>query len=278
MYKNSFTRKNPGLFVFLVDQSGSMEDIMPSNGFSLAVNASEAVNTIIQESILRLTDTEEDGTEFVKQSLTVIIIGYGGKGTGYGNEWDYKAEVLCGETITDINSKYATKESQIAHEEMRDVLQPVFGGGTPMASAFLSAKEVIESWVQAHNEEKDPVPVLINITDGMPTDNIDELKKAVNDIKSLAIPDGNPLVLNIHITKDAVEPVKYPKDESSCPDKYSKLLFEISSEVSKDLIDNNAEFAKNSFVGGERLFMSNVSDFNALIQFVRLGTPQKKLQ
>lgn len=45
MYRNSFQRTNPGLFVFLLDQSGSMEDPMrASNGLALDVNAADAIN------------------------------------------------------------------------------------------------------------------------------------------------------------------------------------------------------------------------------------------
>ena len=57
MYNNSFQRSNPGLFVFLLDQSGSMEDPMrASNGLALDVNAADA-SFRDDESTRRYIDT-----------------------------------------------------------------------------------------------------------------------------------------------------------------------------------------------------------------------------
>ena len=248
MYNNSFTRKNPGLIVFLVEQSMFMEDIMPSNGFSLAVNASDAVNTMISEFILRMIEVDDDGREFIGRNTVIIIIGYGGKGD--------EAEVLFIGGIDEIYAKYSTQISPITKEEIWDVLQPVHGGGSPMASAFVCAKKRVEAWIGEYGNEYAPVPIIINITGGMPTDSIDDLKETTKRIMSLRIPDGNPLILNIQLSKeDCVLHIICPKDTSQCPDEYSKLLFEISSEVTNNL----AYCLTDSLFFGERLFMCDVN-------------------
>ncbi len=66
----------------MLDQSGSMEDPMrASNGLALDVNAADAINSVINEMILKLTTLDKNGEDIVKRSAFVSIIGYGGKGT-----------------------------------------------------------------------------------------------------------------------------------------------------------------------------------------------------
>lgn len=161
---------------------------------------------------------------------------------------------------------------------MVQVVKPVHGGGTPMASAFGAAKDLIEAWIQTHNTANDPAPVIINITDGEPTDSITDLKNTVNAIKALSVPDGAPLIFNIHLTaKDNVTPVTYPSDINECSDDASKLLFELSSEAHVDLISTIPELQAKGLQGGEKLFMCNVGQPAALIEFLKIGTPQNKL-
>ena len=88
----------------------------------------------------------------------------------------------------------------------------------------------------------------------------------------------NPLIFNIHLSANPnVNTLEYPSDINQCPDKCSKLLFEISSEVTKDLIDETQELQNKGLKGGEKLFISNVTNAAVLIDFIKLGTRIKKL-
>lgn len=279
MYNNSFQRSNPGLFVFLLDQSGSMEDPMrASNGLALDVNAADAINSVINEMILKLTAMDPNGDDFVKRSAYISVIGYGGKGDGTGNQYDYEAEPVSDGWIDELAELPQAKSLIDGITDLVQVVTPVHGGGTPMASAFSAAKDLVEAWIQTHNTANDPAPVIINITDGEPTDSISDLKNIVNDIKSLSVPDGAPLIFNIHLTaKDNVSPITYPSDINQCSDTASKLLFELSSEAHADLISTIPELQAKGLKGGEKLFMSNVGQPAALIEFLKIGTPQNKL-
>lgn len=279
MYKNEFKRTNPGLFVFLVDQSGSMEDPLASNGLSLAVNAADAINSVINEIILKVSDIDNAGNDIVKKEAFISVIGYGGRGDGTGNQYDYEAETICDDWINVIEETKPKYKSYIdGTTELVEVVKPLSGGGTPMASAFTAARDLVKAWMQSHNSGEDPVPVIINITDGMPTDSETDLKNVVSEIKSLDVPDGNPLIFNIHLSSDSnAKTLEYPSDINQCHDKYSKLLFEISSETTKDLIDETAELQAKGLSGGEKLFMSNVTNAAVLTDFIKLGTRQKKM-
>lgn len=279
MYRNSSQRTNPGLFVFLLDQSGSMEDPMrASNGLALDVNAADAINSVINEMILKLTTLDKNGEDIVKRSAFVSIIGYGGKGDGTGNQFDYEAETITDGWIDELAELPEAKSLLDGITDLVQVVKPVHGGGTPMASAFGAAKDLIEAWIQTHNTANDPAPVIINITDGEPTDSITDLKNTVNAIKALSVPDGAPLIFNIHLTaKDNVTPVTYPSDINECSDDASKLLFELSSEAHVDLISTIPELQAKGLQGGEKLFMCNVGQPAALIEFLKIGTPQNKL-
>lgn len=278
MYNNSFSRSNPGLIILLIDQSGSMEDPMPANGLKLAENAADAVNSVINEIILKLTITTDDGDEEVKKSVYLPVIGYGGKGSGTGNQYDYEAEILLDKWINEIEEPEFSKVKSLLNSEtdLFEVVKPTYGGGTPMASAFASARDLVAAWIQTHNTADDPTPVIINITDGMPTDSVSELKSIAKEIMAMEIPDGNPLIFNIHLSaKPNPVSIEYPNDLSQCTDEESKLLFELSSAASVDLINEIPTLSAKGLTGGEKLFLSNVGNPAKLIEFLQIGTKVK---
>lgn len=265
-YQNAFTRANPGLIVFLVDQSKSMEDSW-SNNQSLAENTSNSINSVIYELILRLTLPSGQ----VKRSAFLTIIGYGGQD-------NYKANIVADDWIDEIESTYPVESMSIMTpagnivQDCTKVLEPVIGGGTPMASAFKTAKDIIESWIQTHNTAEDPIPVIINISDGDPTDNVTELKQYVSEINNLVIPDGKPLIFNIHLSSNSSNEVKFAKTLPQNSDAMTSLLHEISSEALPELINEIPELKAIGLQGGEKLFMSNVQRAEELTKFLQLGT------
>jgi hypothetical protein len=273
-YKNGFARANRGLIVFLIDQSGSMRDTW-SNGLTLADNAANSINLTLNNIILGLTDGT---TGDVKNSATIAAIGYGGKD-------DDNAETLFCETISEIDEKYPKAPTTIATKEGNSTIdciqavKSVSNCGTPMASAFKMAKDVVEAWINTHNDTKDPVPVVINISDGAPTDSESDVKKYANEILNLSIPDGNVLVFNIHISASASgQEVQFPADGQTMPDSMSQLLYDISSKVSQDLINEIQQLQSKNIQSGSRLFMSNVKKAEELVEFLQLGTKVSKMK
>lgn len=272
MYRNSFTRKNPGLVVILVDQSGSMSARSKRNGLTLAENASSSVNNLINEFILRLSTTKSSGEEVVKSSIKLVVIGYGGPKD--------EAYIICKDMIDKIADSYpigkvkmSTKEG-FFEQDCIEVVHPVADMCTPMAWAMSLAKDEVSNWLNTHNTIEDPVPVIINISDGIPTDSDNDVKKYANDIKNMVMPDGSPCIFNIHISEDSEKDIRFPKNNVELDD-CAELLFDISSEVTTDLIDSIPELVNSQVQGGEKMMMSNVADPVVLLNFLKIGTLQK---
>ena len=225
MYKNSFSRKNPGLVVIMVDQSGSMCATSQKNGLELAENAANSVNNLINEFILKLSTTNASGEDVVKSSIKLVVIGYGGPND--------EAYIICNDMIDKIAETYpigkvkmSTREGLFA-QDCIEVVKPVADMCTPMAWAMSLAKDEVVKWLNSHNAPEDPVPVVINISDGCPTDSEDDVKKYANDIKSMSMPDGNPRIFNIHISSDSNKDIRFPKSKGEFDDSYADLLFDI---------------------------------------------------
>lgn len=283
MYSNSFTRPNPGLILFLVDQSGSTEDKM-ANGFSIAQNITDLVNKCICECIKFATMPIGYDEEEVKREVCIAVIGYGGKGNpnDINDRWNHEAEILQMPIwVDEMESTFPKARTVVDNVKVLEILKPQIGGGTPMASAFKTAYEIIkDSWLPTHQTDKDPVPVIINISDGEPTDDKDELKNVIEDIKSLQIPDGNPMIINIHLSSHDKQNAELtnPSDINECKDEWSRLMFEISTEVTDDMANNSLSMKKMGISKGQRLFCSNIQKQEIAAQFIQIGTPKKGMR
>lgn len=279
-YSNSFSRRNPGFLVIMIDQSGSMCATSQNNGLQLAENAANSVNNLINELILKLGTVDANGNEIVKRSIKICLIGYGGPNDeAYCILKDSEHPDGC-MWIDEIDEKFpmgkvkvATREGLFA-QDCIEVVKPVADCCTPMGWAMSLAKDKVVDWVNSHNSAADPVPVVINISDGCPTDSEDDVRRYADEIKSLQIPDGSPRIFNIHISDDSASDVRFPSNTNGL-ESWAHLLFEISSEVTTDLLQSIPELVNSHVSGGEKMMMSNVSDPVALLNFLKIGTLQK---
>lgn len=279
-YSNSFSRRNPGFLVIMIDQSGSMCATSQNNGLELAENAANSVNNLINELILKLGIVDANGNEIVKRSIKICLIGYGGPNDeAYCILTDNEHPDGC-MWIDEIDEKFPMGKIKVSTREglfsqdCIEVVKPVADCCTPMGWAMSLAKDKVVDWVNSHNSSADPVPVVINISDGCPTDSDDDVRRYANEIKSLNIPDGNPRIFNIHISDDSTSDVRFPSNTNGL-ESWAHLLFEISSEVTSDLIQSIPELVNSHVSGGEKMMMSNVSDPVALLNFLKIGTLQK---
>src|SRR5262252_5020009 len=72
-YVAEISRADPTLFIFLLDQSESMEDPFGAkNATSKAQFVSDAVNRVLHDLVIRSTKTEE-----VRNYYHISVIGYG---------------------------------------------------------------------------------------------------------------------------------------------------------------------------------------------------------
>src|SRR5947208_17058097 len=70
-YAAEISRVNPSCFLFLIDQSSSMESLSPGTNKPKAVGVADAINRLIQNLILKCTKAEE-----VCNYFEVGVIGY----------------------------------------------------------------------------------------------------------------------------------------------------------------------------------------------------------
>lgn len=288
MYENNFTRANPGLIVFLVDQSKSMSDPW-SGGKSLAEQTALSINRCISEMAIRFTS----GTE-IKDEANVIMIGYG------GTENSMEAELLRSGSIASLCNDEAIPVQHLKQKisdgaggileidvDLKEFITPKAVWGTPMASAFQLASALVNEWVSRAKETQDedgniitrddsldPVPLIINISDGEPTDKEADVRSYAKQIMEINCPDGNPLIFNIHLSANGGQEICMPMTDSVLPanDNMSKLLFDISSNLPESMVQAAIESGFPAAEAGVKTFMSNVTEVEKFVMFLNFGT------
>ncbi len=264
-YSAEISRNNPGLFVFLVDQSRSMSHKIGGGSKSKAIEASDAINKQLNELLNRCTKSEG-----VRNYFEIGII-------GYGVARDTATSLLKDSQIVPISELETRilkveKRKQIIEGEEIDFdfpvwFDPVAASDTPMVKGFTMAKEWISSWINSHMNSYPPV--IINISDGEATDG--DPSAVVNDIKELATYDGNAQVWNCHLSESRVTPVSYPSSESKLPeDKYARKMFEMSSELPDSMVAIAKEEYKD-IEQGARGYVFN-AQLEDLIKLLDIGT------
>ena len=262
----------PGYILFLVDQSGSM-----SETYAEGKNKAEYTALVINRTINELINTNMDGDK-VKDRVFISIIGYGGKG---------------GNSIEDIQSQYLSKyadnpirvekmKRKISDgagglveidEEMPIFLEPLAEGLTPMGHAFEFAKQLIEGWLQ--KKPDNPAPVVINISDGLPTDGTGNgggsmAIEVAEKIMAIDSTDGNPLIFNAHIGGGNDPKAGFEETESELADPQAKFLFTISSRIPEAYKTAAKKFALDVKLNSKG-FVSNADPYT-LIRFINFGS------
>ncbi len=274
---NSYTarvdRAHPTAFVFLIDQSGSMGNTIEVEQMriSKAALVAQSINRIIDEILNRCTKPDE-----VREYFDIALIGYGSssneanliiKGNASNKGWlkpkelrdaaKYRKEVIK-QTIRGVE-----REKEI---DTPYWIEPTSAAATPMRSAFRMAKGLLEEWCRGRIGQDCYPPVVINITDGVATDATEEqMIEIANEVKEIHTIDGNVLVFNIHLSSDKSEGVVFPTDESQVGNKYSQMLYKMSSKLPK-LYNNDIKAMVNRDANGGYRAMG----YNASVDFVRM--------
>jgi hypothetical protein len=277
-YRHEISRKYPGCFIFLIDQSESMDDLFFSRDTQRkkAEGAADALNRLLSGLILR--STKNDG---IRDYFHIGVIGYGATvGPAFSGE-------LAGRDIVpisdlDMNKSIEKRERQIEDGagglikeqiEFPTWFNAVAKNGTPMCQALSITYGVINNWIKEHPDCFPPI--VINITDGESTDG--NPLEAANNIKKLATTDGNVLLFNCHLSTDNKPSVLYPKAETEVSfNEFATLLFNISSVLPPNL----AEVAKkeiSEIAIGSHGFVFNAS-LVELIKFIDIGTRTPNLR
>jgi hypothetical protein len=252
-YEAEITRDNPGCFLFLIDQSGSMGDRIADKlgGKTKAQGVADAINDLLNDLIIKCT--RPDG---VRDYFDVGVIGYGEKvGTAFTG-------VLANRDLVPLSEVAKYRSGQGARFPIR--FGPVAEGDTPMCAALERSYDVLEKWVLRHPASYPPF--VINITDGEATDGnpIEPARR----LASLSTKDGNVLIFNCHISAKRDKPILFPHDSKAVP-AYGPRLFQMSSILPPKF----REAAKNLgfyVVEDTRGFAFN-AELTDLVKFLDLG-------
>ena len=275
-YTADISRANPACFLFLIDQSGSMQQALSGQpGQRKADQAADAINGILNAVSQRCSqgmeirdyfhigviayNTDNQGNPTVRSSLP---------GTSAEQPFLLVSQVVEAADVEDRQVKESDGAGGLV-EVTRKVpvwFRPAAEYGTPMCEALSIASQALQGWTGAHPNSFPPI--IINISDGDASDGNPE--GLAQEIMGLETSDGNTLFFNIHLSEVAAMPVQYPDTEEGLPDDLAKRLFRMSSvlpESSRGLaLSLDLPVADNS-----RGFVFN-ADMGSLVQFLDIGT------
>lgn len=228
-YSAEISRDNPTAILFVIDQSGSMDEKMTS-GKSKADFVADVLNKTFYTLVTNCT--KADG---VRNYFDIGVIGYGGNGVGHGLGGSLAGEIVHPISVVANSPLRVEDRTRLEDDGAGGVLErrikfpvwfdPISSGGTPMRAALIKAAEALVSWCDTHPNCYPPT--IINVTDGASTDGDPDSVGAA--LRQISIRDGECLLFNLHVSTQQDEGIQFPSADSALPDTYAKLLFGMSS-------------------------------------------------
>lgn len=275
-YTKEINRNNPTCFLFVIDQSGSMDEQM-AGGSIKSEFVADVLNQTIAETIVRCT--KADG---VRDYFDIGVIGYGGErvGSAFGG-------ALSGRTLLPI-SEIESNPLRIDEREQdvdsgEDVLDrqlvkspiwidPKHDGGTPMREAMATIGETVAKWCDEHPSSYPPT--VVHVTDGQSTDGDPE--DVAEAIKGVSTNDGEALLFNLHVDTESGDEILFPSSEDELPDEYGKLLFRMSSSFPEHLVAVAQDMGYD--VDGDSRFFAYKAGMDFIGHFFEIGTRASQLR
>jgi hypothetical protein len=220
----------PCLVVYLLDQSGSMEEMFGTERRTKAQKVAEAINEVIFETGLKCFDSSGN----IKNRFELSVIGYGNNSRNTSEAaWEGN---LKGHWVVSIADVFQNPIGEF--NGIPVWISPKSGYMTPMNNAFENAYRVCEAWINWGNHKECHPPIVINITDGEATDggySNSTLKETVQRLKNLRTHYGSVNVFNIHISTRKSDSVLFPSQLNTGAEN-AKLLFELSTELNPQMV------------------------------------------
>lgn len=280
-YEQEISRQNKALFVFLLDQSFSMEEPIGGDNPDHRRKMDElatAINGWLQNMAIRAT-----GSEGIKDWIDIAIIGY--RTDAEANPilesplgGDLAGKTIC--SITEIGDKPTRLEQRIQYipdedtgeiiempTEMPIWVEPKAEGGTPMCSALRQVYDIVDEWIGTHPTSFPPV--VIHITDGESQEG-DPLPYA-EPLKELETQDGQVLLFNCHVSMTQADPFLFPHSDELLPDELARVLFNMSSVLPDKMRESAIAEGFDYLQPGARGMAFN-ADMVSLIKFLDMGT------
>jgi hypothetical protein len=269
-YSAEISRANPTCFLFLVDQSASMNESAGGEGVARKADLlADALNRVLHELVIKCG--KDDG---VRDFFHVGAIGYGAR---IGSAW---AGSIAGRDLVPISElSAAPARTEQRRKKVPDGagglveqlvsfpvwIDPVADGPTPMCSALGHAGMLLDGFLEQYRSCFPPV--VLNITDGEPTDG-DPLPLA-EALTRRHSTDGNVLLFNLHITADPAPPISFPSTAALLGDAANRL-FAMSSKLPVRLHPAAREYGF-AVTDSTRGFVYN-ADVVKVVQFLDIGT------
>jgi hypothetical protein len=269
-YSAEISRDNRTALLFVIDQSGSMDE-RPEGGRM----KSEFVADVLNKTFYTLV-TNCSKADGVRNYFDLGVLGYGGAGVANG---------LGGALASDdLHAIAAVADAPLRVEERSRAVddgaggiveqktkfpvwfEPKNEGGTPMCAALTRAAELLAEWCDAHPHSYPPT--ILHVTDGEATDGDPE--EIAEALRELHTGDGQSLLFNLHVTTKGGREVIFPGGDDALVDDYARMLFRMSSPLPPHL----AKLAGDkgySVASGSRGFIFN-ADPKLIVDFFDIGT------
>lgn len=276
-YTQEISRQNKACFLFLLDQSFSMDEPLGASDKRKCDELSTAINGWLQNMAIRAS-----GDEGIKDWMDVGVFGY----RTDRNARPIIESALCGPlagktlvSITEIGAYPAridTRCQLITDEETGEKIElpcevpvwidPVAEGGTPMCQMLHQAQEILSAWIARH--PRSFPPIVVHISDGESQDG--DPAPFAEAIKRLATEDGNALLFNCHLSVTDADPFLFPASSEGLPDELAQVLFHMSSELPEPFVRLAVAEGMPLRTGARGMAFN--ADMACLIQFLNMGT------
>lgn len=276
-YAADISRVNPGCFLFLVDQSGSMSDSLGGDPNETKMDgAVNALNRVL-DAISQRCSQGEDILDYFHVGIITYTTDKAGNtqletplpGTTPEQPFLSISEVVDAAEVEEMEVKESDGAGGIVEVTRKFPvwLRPKAGWGTPMCAALTAASAALSEWTAQHQDSYPPM--LINITDGEAGDG-DPVAWS-QQIMELETNDGNVLVYNVHLSEMSAAPVQYPSDEGEVSmDEYARQMFRMSSVFPDSVVEIASEIGL-PVTEGSRGYVYN-ADSVSLVEFLEIGT------
>ena len=274
-YAQEINRQNKALFVFLLDQSLSMEETTANSGERKIDALCSSLNAWLVKLMVACWKAEG-----VKNYFDISIIGYGSDqqanpiigsaiiGPLAGREVVTIAELSENpariDTVTAVMYDEETGEMREMPQQMPVWVDPVLQGATPICSAIVKACEILDAWIAQHPNSFPPI--VINITDGESSEG--DPIPYTGTLKQRETSDGNVLFFNCCFSSTAA-PFLFPGNGELMPDSFLRQVFQMSS-VLPEAIREKARRAGQELEPNARGMACN-ADMVSLINFLDMG-------
>lgn len=274
-YAAEINRENPTCFLFVIDQSGSMDEKTES-GRTKAQFVADVLNKTLYTLVINCT--KADG---VRNYFDLGVLVYNGNGISPGLSGPLNTGIIhpikaIGESparVEDRMKKVDDGAGGVVDQSTKFPVwfDPISTGGTPMCAALTKAAEVIADWCDKHPGSYPPT--VLHVTDGQSTDGSPE--EIAAGIRQLSTGDGNCLMFNLHVTAGGGKEVIFPTVEAELGDDYARMLFRISSPLPTHLL-KVAKDKGYSLTDGAKGFIFNAGP-EFIVDFFDIGTRPKMI-